>query len=89
MRLKLIGRARTVESADDPQLVERLRMPGYKGRIERAFVITVEGYDWNCSQHITPRYTEAQVAAILAPMQKELDSLTEQLAQAQQPWRAP
>lgn len=81
MRLKLIGRARTVEIADDPQLIERLRTPGYKGRIERAFIISVEGYDWNCPQHITPRFTEAQVAEMTAPLQAELRRLKEQLAQ--------
>lgn len=89
LRLKIIGRARTVEIGDDPQLIERLRTPGYKGRIERAFIITVEGYDWNCPQHITPRYTEAQVAAILAPMQEQLDRLTEQLALAKSQLPAP
>lgn len=79
-RLKLIGRARTVEIADDPQLIERLRTPGYAGRIERAFIITVEGYDWNCPQHITPRFTEAQIAEMTAPLQAELRRLKEQLA---------
>jgi predicted pyridoxine 5'-phosphate oxidase superfamily flavin-nucleotide-binding protein len=62
-------------------LIERLRTPGYKGRIERAFIISVEGYDWNCPQHITPRFTEAQVAAMTAPLQAELRRLKEQLAQ--------
>lgn len=89
LRLKIMGRARTMEIGDDPQLIERLRTPGYKGRIERAFIITVEGYDWNCPQHITPRFTEAQVAAKLAPMQEQLDRLTEQLAHAQSQLPAP
>lgn len=89
MRLKIIGRARMVESADDPQLIERLRVPGYKARIERAFIIAVEGYDWNCPQHITPRFTEAQVAVMLAPMQAELDQLREHLARAKSQLTAP
>jgi predicted pyridoxine 5'-phosphate oxidase superfamily flavin-nucleotide-binding protein len=82
MRLKIIGRARTVEMAEDPELIESLRTPGYRGRIERAFIITVEGYDWNCPQHITPRFTEAQVAVMLEPMQDQLNRLKEQLAEA-------
>lgn len=82
MRLKIIGRVRTVESAENPDLIVHLRTPGYKGRIERAFIITIEGYDWNCPQHITPRFTEAQVAVIVAPMQEELSRLRELLAQS-------
>ncbi len=62
IRLKLIGRARTVDMAHDPDLIERLRMPGYGARIERACLIDIAGYDWNCPQHITPRYTLAEIA---------------------------
>jgi predicted pyridoxine 5'-phosphate oxidase superfamily flavin-nucleotide-binding protein len=28
---------------------------------ERVFMIRVEGFDWNCPQHITPRYTIAEL----------------------------
>jgi ferredoxin-NADP reductase/predicted pyridoxine 5'-phosphate oxidase superfamily flavin-nucleotide-binding protein len=75
-RLKLWGRARLVELADDPGgLIERLEVPSYRARIERAVLITVEAYDWNCPQHITPRYTEAQVAVQQAPLLAELARL--------------
>ena len=63
-RLKLIGRVRLVEAADDPDLIERVQVAGYPARVERAFIIHVEGYDWNCPQHITPRFTEAEIAAM-------------------------
>lgn len=53
-RLKVMGRARLTE---DASIVERVRMPGYRARVERAVVISVEGFDWNCPQHITPRFT--------------------------------
>ncbi len=48
----------------DPGLVERLRVPGYQAKIERAVVFALEAYDWNCSQHITPRFSEAEWGAI-------------------------
>ncbi len=80
VRLKVIGRARTVEAAEDPELMEQLRMPGYQARIERAFIITVEGYDWNCPQHITPRFTEAEVSRMSAPPHAQVKRLKEQLA---------
>lgn len=63
-RLKLWGRARIVHESDDPALIARLEMPSYRARIERAYVITIEALDFNCSQHITPRFTEDECAAL-------------------------
>ena len=82
MRLKLIGRVRLVDAADDAGLIERLRTPGYAARIERAFVISVEGYDWNCPQHITPRFTEKEINTMTAPLQAQIRRLREQLAES-------
>ncbi|MCC6071975.1 2Fe-2S iron-sulfur cluster-binding protein [Massilia sp. GCM10020059] len=81
-RLKLLGRARTVDIAGEPELAQRLRDPGYHGRIERAFIIEVEGFDWNCPQHITPRFTEEQVGSMTAPLHRQLRHLKDQLALA-------
>ena len=50
-------------------------MQGYSGRVERAALITVEAFDWNCPQHITPRFTEAELAAVLAPLREQMASL--------------
>ena len=46
-------------------------MPGRQGRVERVVTVRVEGFDWNCPQHITPRYTAAE----LAPLHAELARL--------------
>ncbi len=59
-RIKIWGRARVVE--DDPALLARLTDPGYRARPERAILFTVEAWDANCSQHITARFTETEVA---------------------------
>jgi len=69
-RIKLWGRARVVE--DDPALMEKLVDPGYRARPERAILFTVEAWDVNCSQHITARYTEAEVAAAVKPLQDRI-----------------
>lgn len=79
-RLKLLGRVRLVDAAEDPALMRRLAMPGYGARVERAFVITVEAWDWNCPQHITPRYTEAEVEAAVQPLRDELEAARRELA---------
>jgi predicted pyridoxine 5'-phosphate oxidase superfamily flavin-nucleotide-binding protein len=65
-RLKLLGRARLIDAADDPALLARLRDPQYDAKVERAVIIDVVAWDWNCPQHITPRYTVAEIAAIAA-----------------------
>jgi uncharacterized protein len=59
-RIKLWGRARVVE--DDPALLERLVDPAYRARPERAILFTVTAWDVNCSQHITARFSEGEVA---------------------------
>ena len=72
-RIKLWGRARVVE--DDPDLLERLVEPGYQAKPERAILFEVEAWDVNCPQHITPRYTEDQIAPALAKLQARIDAL--------------
>ena len=80
-RLKLLGHARLIE-AGDAKLLERLQVPDYGARIERGMVITIEGYDWNCPQHITPRFTQAQVLSMVAPLRDRVAELESALADA-------
>lgn len=74
-RLKLWGRASLVDVQDDPFLIERLADPAYPAKIERAVVIQIEALDWNCPQHITQRFTEAELEASLAPVREEIVAL--------------
>ncbi len=78
-RIKLWGTAKVVE--DDPALLARLADPDYvAGRPEQAVVFTVAAWDVNCPQHITPRFTEAQIAQAVAPLQARIAELEAQLA---------
>lgn len=81
-RLKILGRVRLVNEADDPALIAQLRLPGYRAQIERAVVIDVQAYDWNCPQHITPRFTEAEIEQAVHPLRDELVQLRQELARA-------
>jgi len=75
-RLKILGRAKILEGDDEAQkMIETLRIPGEKSLPERALIIHVEAFDWNCPQHITPRYTQEELAKILEPMRRRLDDL--------------
>jgi predicted pyridoxine 5'-phosphate oxidase superfamily flavin-nucleotide-binding protein len=72
-RLKILARSTVVPAETDPELAAKLTMPG-DGRIERLFLMNVEAFDWNCSQFITPRFTEEE----LGPMLDELEALREE-----------
>jgi uncharacterized protein len=74
-RLKLLGHARIVEAEEDAGLVASLTVPGYDARPERAVLITIEGYDWNCQQHIPQRFTIEELEAYLAPLRAEIARL--------------
>ena len=75
-RLKLLGRVRTT---DDAEILGQLSLPGYKATIDRAFLIDVAAFDWNCPQHITPRFTEAEIAEILEPLNLRIAELEAEL----------
>jgi uncharacterized protein len=74
-RLKILGHARITSATEDAALVASLMPDGYKAMAERAYVIDVVGFDWNCPQHITPRFTEAEIAAAIQPLNAELNQL--------------
>ena len=78
-RLKIFGRARLV-GENEAALLARLRLSGYEARVERGIVIAVEAFDWNCPQYITPRFTEAEIAAATAPMRRRIADLEAKLA---------
>ena len=80
-RLKIMGRARLVDASDDATLMAKLQSPGYPAKVERAVLISVEAFDWNCPQHITPRFTRDEVRAALVPLQEENARLRRQLAE--------
>ena len=74
-RLKIYAHTEVKDLRDDAALAERLALPGYKGKVERAFVLRIDAFDWNCPQHITPRFTEAEIAAALAPVRARMMEL--------------
>ena len=74
-RLKMLGRAAVVDAAQDPALMADLTVEGYRAKVERAIVVDVVAYDWNCQQHITPRWTEAELRDTLRPVEAEMARL--------------
>lgn len=76
-RIKIWGRAEYVE--DNPALIERLRDSDYSAEVQGAILFHVEATSENCPQHIPRRYSETEVAAMMAPLQARIAELEQQL----------
>lgn len=79
-RLKLLGRAEVVALDADPALTARLSDVAADGTPERVVLIHVEGVQRNCPQHITPRWSEAELVDALAPMRERIAQLEAEVA---------
>jgi hypothetical protein len=86
-RLKILAHLQVRDLKADPELAGTLALPGYRALPERAFVLKLTAFDWNCSQHITPRYTAPDIQAAMgqmsvrvATLEAENNALREQLA---------
>lgn len=77
-RLKFWGRARVVE--EDGVLIARLAMRGYPGKVERAIVFDIDVWDVNCPSHITPRYSEAEIAPAIDKLVTRIKELEAEVA---------
>lgn len=72
-RLKIYATVRVVEITDDPALFAQIDPGDYPHRPERMLVLDIEAFDWNCPQHITPRYTVEEIAAVFGSQAQTLD----------------
>ncbi len=80
-RLKIFAKAEVIELKDNPELYEQLNLDDYKFRPERMMVFNIEAYDWNCPQHITPRYTNEEIEKAFLPQQEYITSLEEEITE--------
>ena len=74
-RLKILGHARIEDARKHPELLEHLAESDVRRMVERLFLIDVVAFDWNCSQHITPRYTLEEVQELVAPLKRRITEL--------------
>lgn len=77
-RLKILGRAEILEGLEAKDVLKELAVPGHPARIERAIRIRLEAFDWNCQQHITPRFTAEQIRKAVEPLQQRIEALEEE-----------
>lgn len=74
-RLKVYAHVDTLALEDDPALTELVAMPAYRAQPERIFRLRLDAFDWNCPQHITPRFTEGEVTKAVGPLRDRLARL--------------
>ncbi|MBQ1543973.1 pyridoxamine 5-phosphate oxidase [Caulobacter sp. CCUG 60055] len=74
-RLKILAHVEVVPLDADPNLAAVLSAPGYKARPERILRLHLDAFDWNCPQHITPRFTQAEIAEAVQPLRDRLTAL--------------
>ena len=74
-RLKIYAHVEARDLTADPDLAAKLTLPGYRAKVERGLIIHLVAFDWNCPQHITPRFSEAELGPALAPLRARLEAL--------------
>jgi predicted pyridoxine 5'-phosphate oxidase superfamily flavin-nucleotide-binding protein len=74
-RLKIYVHVDVLGVDDDPALTAQVVDAGYKAKVERIYRLRLDAFDWNCPQHITPRFTEAEIGAAVTPMRERLAEL--------------
>lgn len=74
-RLKIFARVEVLDADAAPDVIAKLRDADYPATIERAMILHVEAFDWNCPQHITPRFTVEEIHALNQPLYEHLEKL--------------
>ena len=78
-RLKIFAKAEVVALKDNVELYELLDLDAYTFRPERMIVFHIEAYDWNCPQHIMPRYTTQEIKKAFLPQQAYIEALEKEI----------
>jgi len=78
LRLKVFGYAEVTDVHRGGPYSGPLAVPGYRGRVEREIRVDVSAFDWNCPQHITPRYTTEELAPITDKLRRRVTDLEEE-----------
>ena len=79
-RLKIYARIEIVEAKDAPKIIAQLQDPEYKAQVERAMILHVEAFDWNCPQHISQRFTMDEIQPVIAPLYEHIEKLEKEIA---------
>ena len=90
-RLKIYAHVEVLDLDAEPDLTQAVTLPGYRARLERIYRLRLDAFDWNCAQHITPRFTQADISEGVRPLHERVAQLEaeNQALRAQLAERAP
>jgi predicted pyridoxine 5'-phosphate oxidase superfamily flavin-nucleotide-binding protein len=74
-RLKILAHMASHDLKAEPDLAARVATPGYRAVPERAFTLKLATFGWNCPQHITPRFTAAEIRPAVAALEDRVAAL--------------
>ena len=82
-RLKALAHVKRANLTEAPELAEKLALPGYRAKVEHALIFTIAAYEWNCPAHITPRYSEAEIAPGIQDLHQQIALLQAEVKRLQ------
>lgn len=74
-RMKILAHVELVSPEERPEITARVLDPQDPSKVERIVILRLVAFDWNCPQHITPRFTEAEINEALQPMRAHVAAL--------------
>lgn len=83
-RLKIYATVEVLVAEEQPELLALVTPTNYRASIERLFRFHLQAFDWNCPQHITPRYSAQQVAEYSQSLQERIHELEQENQRLQQ-----
>lgn len=79
-RLKIYAKTKLLSLDENPQMLEMLQIENYNYRAERLMLFEIQAFDWNCPQHITPRYTAEEITPIFEKSSDYINELEAEIA---------
>jgi predicted pyridoxine 5'-phosphate oxidase superfamily flavin-nucleotide-binding protein len=83
-RLKIYAEAEVVSLSEQPELEKKLELEDYKYKAERIFLFHIKAFDWNCPQHITPRYTVEDISKMVEEKNNYIENLRAEIKALQE-----
>jgi predicted pyridoxine 5'-phosphate oxidase superfamily flavin-nucleotide-binding protein len=81
LRLKIYAEVETLAPGDEPDVTALVSNPNAFPIVERIFRLRLNAFDWNCKQHITPRFTERDIADTVRSLRERLAHLESENAE--------
>jgi len=71
-RLKIWAESEVIYAEDNSELLRDLEISEYNAHVERLIILKIQAFDWNCPQHITPRYTSEEISKEIANLNPDI-----------------